>query len=115
MALSTLKNNDLWHLNKQKIMEENKNTLENTPTKLTYEQLENAANQLAQQNHVLRNQLAEMNYANLFKRLDYLFKVLKYAHAFPVEFVEACKNEIVSLMTPEEQTDKAETTEEKED
>jgi hypothetical protein len=94
-------------------MEENKNTLENAPTKLTYEQLENAANQLAQQNHMLRNQLAEMNYANLFKRLDYLFKVLKYAHAFPVEFVEASKNEIVSLMTPEETAETTETEQQK--
>ena len=87
-------------------MEEIKNT-QDAQTKLTYEQLESAANQLAQQNQMLRNQLMEMNYHNVFKRLDYLFKVVEHATSFDTEFVTTCKTEIVTLMTPEtiEETD----------
>lgn len=91
-------------------MEEIKNT-QDAQTKLTYEQLESAANQLAQQNQMLRNQLMEMNYHNVFKRLDYLFKVVEHANSFDVEFVTACKTEIVTLMTPDN-TEETETKEE---
>ena len=71
--------------------------------KLTYEQLESAANQLAQQNQALRQQMQEMNYFNLFKRLDYLFKVVENDTKFATDFVETCTNEIVSLMTTVEE------------
>ena len=84
-------------------MEEIKNTNE-PQAKLTYEQLENAANQLAQQNQMLRNQLMEMNYAHIFKRLEFLFKVLKHSTHFDPTFVETCSAEIVSLLTVEPET-----------
>ena len=71
--------------------------------KLTYEQLESAANQLAQQNQALRQQIQEMNYFNLFKRLDYLFKVVENDSKFNTEFVDTCKTEIVNLMTSAEE------------
>lgn len=65
--------------------------------KLTYEQLENAANQLLAQNNELRRTLMELS--NAMRRLDYLFKVLDHVALFDVEFVDACTAEIVQLMT----------------
>lgn len=79
---------------------------ENTKTpELTYEQLTSVANNLSRENHALKQQLQEMNYFNLFKRLDYLFKVVENASAFDVSFVDACKTEITNLMTNVEETD----------
>lgn len=82
---------------------------ENTQkTELTYDQLNAIANQLSQQNTALRKQMEEMNYYNLFKRLDYLFKVLEFKDQFPQEFVEAVSKEIVDMITPAEQVDDVE-------
>ena len=50
--------------------------------KLTYEQLNDVCNQLFQQNQELRKSLQEMNAVNVFKRLDYLFKVVELASTF---------------------------------
>lgn len=70
--------------------------------KLTYEQLENAANQLLAQNNELRRTLMELS--NAMRRLDYLFKVLDHVALFDVDFVDNCTTEIVQLMTiPEKQ------------
>lgn len=72
---------------------------ENTKkSELTYEQLTEIANQLSRDNHALRQQMQEMNYFNLFKRLDYLFKVVENDTKFAADFVETCKSEIVTLM-----------------
>lgn len=77
---------------------------ENTKkSELTYEQLTEIANQLSRDNHTLRQQMQEMNYFNLFKRLDYLFKVVENDTKFAADFVETCKNEIVNLMTAVEE------------
>lgn len=77
---------------------------ENTKkSELTYEQLTEIANQLSRDNHALRQQMQEMNYFNLFKRLDYLFKVVENDEKFATGFVETCKNEIVNLMTAVEE------------
>lgn len=65
--------------------------------KLTYEQLENAANQLLAQNNELRRTLMELSTA--MRRLDYLFKVLDHVALFDVDFVDKCTAEIVTLMT----------------
>ena len=40
-----------------------------------------------------------MNMANIFKRLDYLFKVVDLSVEFKQEFVNKCKEEITTLMT----------------
>lgn len=64
----------------------------NTENKLSYEELENVANNL-----YARLQSADM--ANMFKRLDYLFKVVKYKEAFTPAFVESCIAEIEGVMT----------------
>ena len=71
--------------------------------KLTYEQLNDACNQLFQQNKqlVLRNRELEQFVMN--KRLDYLFKVLEHSSSFNSDFIISCSNEIEEAMTiPEE-------------
>jgi len=67
--------------------------------KLSYEDLEKAAHGLSEQNEMLRNQISQMNNINLFKRLDYLFKVVELGGSFSVDFVDACANEIKSMIT----------------
>lgn len=61
---------------------------------LSLEEIKNIAGQLQQQNVQLRQALQRANYENLFKRLDYLFKVLDNAHMFDIDFVEECTTEI---------------------
>jgi hypothetical protein len=67
--------------------------------KLTYEQLNEACSQLYQQNQNLLKQLQQANMVNMFKRLDYLFQVLKYSTLFEEGFVSNCINEIQDAMT----------------
>ena len=72
-------------------MEENKK-------KLSYEELENVAAQLQQENMQFRQMVSQINYNNFFKRLDYLFEVLKLSHMFPQEFTTECSDEIMQCM-----------------
>ena len=60
--------------------------------KLSYEELENLANTL-----YLRLQEADMS--NMFKRLDYLFKVVENKPVFSAKFAKACVDEIEDLLT----------------
>lgn len=78
------------------------------PEKMSYEQLENIAHQLSEQSRQLYAKLQEANMANVFKRLDYLFKVVENAHAFSEEFVTKCVAEIEDLMTIPESEEKTE-------
>ena len=81
-------------------MEENvKDTAVKENAKMSYEQLENVAHQLSEQVRQLYAKLQESNLENMFKRLDYLFKVIENTHAFNEEFVSKCTSEIESLMT----------------
>lgn len=81
-------------------MEEKKETpVENQPKQLSYEDLKNIAGQLQQQNMQMRKALSELNYENMFKRLDYLFEVIKVPHMFNDEFVSKCTEEIQSMLT----------------
>ena len=81
-------------------MEENvKDTAVKENAKMSYEQLEDVAHQLSEQVRQLYANLQESNLGNMFKRLDYLFKVIENAHAFNVEFISKCTSEIESLMT----------------
>lgn len=66
---------------------------------MSYEQLENVAHQLSEQVRQLYAKLQEANLENMFKRLDYLFRVVENAHSFSVDFVNKCTSEIESLMT----------------
>lgn len=99
-------------------MEEQKNETKASeqPKQLSYEQLRNVAGQLQQQNMQLRKALQDANFSNMFRRLDYLFKVMEFPHMFSDEFVQKCSAEIeASISIPEEeagQESEAETKEE---
>lgn len=82
------------------IMEEKKETpVEGQPKQLSYEDLKNIAGQLQQQNMQMRKALNKLNYENMFKRLDYLFEVIKVPHMFSDEFVGKCTEEIQNMLT----------------
>lgn len=75
--------------------------------RMTYEQLNNIAGSLSYQLEEAKKQIQAINMANLFKRLDYLFKVVELGSKFGEEFTQACVNEIKSLMTvPEDKEEK---------
>ena len=74
--------------------------------KYSYDELNNIAHQLNEQNIQLYKRLQEANLDNMFKRLDYLFKVLDKPEFFDNEFIDNCSKEIVELMTiPEDNKD----------
>lgn len=88
-----------------KVVKENKESSENEQ-KLSYEQLNNACSQLYQQNQHLVKQLQQTNMTNLFKRLDYLFMVLRYESVFKdADFVNDCITEIKEALTVEPEED----------
>jgi len=62
--------------------------------KLSYEQLENVARQLSQDNQRLYRQLNDIQVGNAFKVLDFLFKVVENAKEFSPEFIVTCTSEI---------------------
>ena len=75
------------------------------PEKMSYEQLENVAHQLSEQAKQLYMKLQDANMNNIFKRLDYLFKVVENGHMFKQDFLDKCIAEIEELMTvPEEES-----------
>lgn len=67
--------------------------------KLTYEQLNDACNQLWQQNKQLVARNRELETFAMNKRLDYLFKVLELNNQFSSDFVGNCASEIEQAMT----------------
>lgn len=72
--------------------------------KLTYEQLNEACNQLFHQNQQLRGKLNEINTFNAFKRLDYLFKVVEFADTIKdAEFINSCIEEIKEAMVTKDE------------
>ena len=75
------------------------------PEKMSYEQLENIAHQLSEQAKQLYMKLQAANMSNMFKRLDYLFKVAENGHMFKQDFLEKCITEIEEIMTVPEDTD----------
>lgn len=82
--------------------------------KMTYEQLESVARQLSEQNRELYTKLQQMDMMNIFKRLDYLFRVVENHTKFGKAFVDKCKDEIVTLMTiPEKEDEEVKETESK--
>lgn len=68
--------------------------------KLTYEQLNEFANQLAQENMNLKQKCQELYIADIIKRLEFLFKVVESTYPFSAEFRDTCAKEIIELMTP---------------
>ena len=78
------------------------------PEKMSYEQLENIAHQLSEQARQLYGQLQKSNLNNMFKRLDYLFKVVENGHMFRQDFLDKCVKEIEELMTVPEEPENSE-------
>ena len=71
--------------------------------KLTYEELEGIAHQLSEQARQLSKRLEEANMFNLFKRMDYLFKVLELKDVFDESFIKDSVKEIQESLTLTEQ------------
>lgn len=76
--------------------------------KMTYEQLEQVASQLSEQARQLYSQLQKSNMTNMFKRLDYLFKVVESGHMFNQDFLDKCIKEIEDIMTVPEESENSE-------
>ena len=94
---------------KKKVVKMQPATKDERPEKLSYEQLENVAHQLSEQTKQLYMKLQAANMSNMFKRLDYLFKVVENGHMFKQDFLEKCIAEIEELMTVPEEVEKEET------
>lgn len=91
---------------KKKVVEMQPTTKETErPEKMSYEQLEQIAHQLSEQVRQLYSQLQKSNMTNMFKRLDYLFKVVENGHMFKQDFLEKCIAEIEEIMTVPEETE----------
>ena len=75
------------------------------PEKMSYEQLEQVAHQLSEQARQLYSQLQKSNLNNMFKRLDYLFKVVENGHIFDQDFTNKCIDEIENIMTIQEESE----------
>lgn len=92
---------------------------EKKSTKLTYEQLEEAARQISQQaesifkeNQQLKAALQQASLNNLYRELDFRFKVLDNADMFSSKFLDMCIRNIEDTMTPKENTEEDGTKEE---
>lgn len=75
----------------------------------TYEEVVAENNQIKQQAEMMYRQIQQMNMQNIFKRLEFLFKVVENRGAFPEEFKNKCVFEIVNLLTIPENKDEEET------
>ncbi len=75
--------------------------------KLSYDELNRLCAELTQQNQYLIKQVQQANLTNMFKRLDYLFLVLKNATVIKdADFINNCIDEIKSAITIEQPEDK---------
>lgn len=72
---------------------------EDKQQRLTYEQLNDACNQLLQQNRQLVVRNRELEQFAMNKRLDYLFKVIENSSKFSSDFIVSCVSEIEEAMT----------------
>ena len=73
-----------------------KEEVEASRKKISYEELENVANQLNQQSQSLFKRLQEMTLNNFFTRLSFLFDILKNSDKFPKDFIDEVVEEIIS-------------------
>lgn len=73
--------------------------------KLSYEELKSVAGQLQQQNAFMREQLMKARNEEMYKRIDYLFKVLENSKMFDVNFVADVALEITGILTITEESE----------
>lgn len=76
---------------------------EDMPKKFTYEELENIAGNLSSQVQQLTARLQEANMFNVFRRLDYCFKVIENASVFNPDFINVIVTEVEAAMTIKEE------------
>lgn len=93
-------------------MEENKNTekkkeVKNNPKKLSYTELENAANQIMMQydalrkeNAALKEKIQQLQINDIYTELNFRFRVVENAKSFDDNFVSYCVNSIQEIMLP---------------
>ena len=90
----------------KKKVEIKKNTAKNEAPAPSQEQMAQLLDQLYSRNQQLVEALNEKNTAMMFKRLDYLFKVIEQSHMFDDEFVTKCIDELQkTLDVTQEQTE----------
>jgi len=78
--------------------------------KMSYEQLENIAHQLSEQNRNMYAKLQELQSNMMLKRLDFLFRVLENEKMFPDEYIDSVVDEIrESLTIPDKEDNESET------
>lgn len=88
---------------KMKVTKGNGSQQEEKQQRLTYEQLNQMCGELYQQNQNLSRQLHQANLMNAYRRLDYLFAVLKYESVIKdSDFINSCVSEIKETMMPED-------------
>lgn len=83
------------------------------PKEMSTEQLKQVLHQmdergraLFEENNNLRKLVQDMDMSNLFKRLDYLFRIIETDNPYlSEEFKNRCGKEIETLMTEPEETD----------
>lgn len=93
----------------KKKAEVKKNTAKNEVPAPSQEQMAQLIDQLYSRNQQLVEALNEKNTAMMFKRLDYLFKVVEQSHMFDDEFVTKCIDELQkTLDVTQEQTENQE-------
>lgn len=81
-------------------VEQEANT-QNPKQELSTEQYRAICAQLSEQNRALYKQVQELSNEALFKRAEYLLKIIELGNEkFPALFVENCVSEMVSLLTP---------------
>lgn len=88
-----------------KVGEKTKEQPKEQPKKLSYEELENAAREiaaqadmLARENSKLRSVLNSNNLSEFYADLDFRFKVLKYSEYFDPEIIETVVNSISDII-----------------
>lgn len=67
------------------------------------EQLVQLKKQSDEQIEQLKSTISHLNMSNVFKRLDYLFKVIENNKMFDDSFVTNAIQEIMDIMTPEKE------------
>ena len=75
-------------------------------SQLSYDDLMKIANGLKASNIELQRRLNDMALSNFFTRLEFLFKVVKFADKFPESFVKKFVDEITENMTIGEEEEK---------
>lgn len=90
--------------NKKKPTEVGKLNPEVEEKKMSYEDLTSVVDKLQNENYQLKLILQRSQREDIYKRMDYLFKIIENSVMFPEDFLAKCTDEIVKAMTIPEDT-----------